>query len=197
MINKLALIFGSKSKAQEIVLLLKDAKKVVRQGFYPEELIRVEKYCQENNLYLVRSKFKVLMADEGVYSNKGIRVPEDDKRLGMHFVYISKVEEQCWLAAYHELMKNDQGLGILLEYPVCCVNYFCKNFNSNNTNPMHKPTNMYTNLSKREQDCVLISHFPCKSDCALSAELGRRYLNVISGVDKPRAKELMEKLRCK
>jgi len=60
----LALTFGSKTKAQEIVLLLNDAKQVVRQGFYPHELEKVEKFCGENNIYLIKSKFKVILADE-------------------------------------------------------------------------------------------------------------------------------------
>ena len=137
MIKKLSYIFGSKSKAQEMVLLLNDAKPLVRQGFYADELVRVEKFCTENNLFIVKSKFKVLLADEGSYSNKGIRIPEADKRPGMHFVYISKDEQQTWLAAYHELMKNDKELGLILGYPVCCIKYFRETFNGNNVNPQH------------------------------------------------------------
>ena len=92
MINKLKHTFGSKSKAQEIVLLINDVKPVVRQGFYDNELIGVENFCKKNNLFFVTSKFKVLLADSGEYSNKGIRIKGDDKRPGMRFVYISKDE---------------------------------------------------------------------------------------------------------
>lgn len=195
MINKFKYIFGSKSKAQEIVLLLNDVKPVVRQGFYDNEIIGVEKFCKDNNLFHVTSKFKVLLVDNGDYSNKGIRVKGDDKRAGMRFVYISKDEQQTWLAAYHELMRNDKELGLLLGYPVCCINYFRQSFNAENVNPMHAPTNPYTNLAKRENDLVLLSHFPCSNDCEMSVELAKKYLDVIADVDSSRAMELMEGLR--
>mgnify|MGYP006442004391 CR=1 FL=1 len=44
MIKKLSLIFGSKTKAEEMVYLVSDAKYVVRQGFYLEELPKIEKF---------------------------------------------------------------------------------------------------------------------------------------------------------
>ena len=194
MIKQLSYIFGSKSKAQEIILLLNDTKKVVRQGFYEDELDKVEKYCEENNLTLVKSKFKVLLADEQAYSNKGIRVQSTDKRRGMYFVYISKDEQQAWLASYFELIGNDIDLGRVLGYPSCCVDFFCKRFSEDNPNLQLKPTNAFTNLTKREQDYVIISHFPCSSDCQESIELGKKYLDVLMKVDKERVEELLGEL---
>ena len=90
MISPLSSIFTSKSKAQEIILLLHDAKEVLRQGFYQKELPAVEKFCHENNLYLVKSKFKVILYDENQFTNKGVRIPDQDQRQGMYFIYISK-----------------------------------------------------------------------------------------------------------
>ncbi len=195
MIHKLSLIFGSKSKAQEILLLIQDTKKVVRQGFYENELLRVEKFCEDNNLTLVKSKFKVLLADEQAYSNKGIRVPETDKRQGMHFVYISKDDQQAWLASYFELMSNDADLGQILGYPACCVDFFTRRFSENNPNLQLEPTNAFTNLTKRDQDHVVISHFPCSSDCQESIDLGKKYVDILIQFDKDRAEELLKELR--
>ncbi len=199
MLKKLSLVFGSKTKAQEIILLLNDVKKVVRQGFYEHEIPKIEKFCRENALYLEKSKFKVLLADgnENIYSysNKGMRIDQKDKRSGMYFTYLSKDEEKALLAAYYELMKNDYNLGLLLGYPECCVRYFCQKFDENNTNLELKPSNVYTNITQRHQDHVLISHFPCDSDCRMSVAMGRKYLEVISEFDKERARELVEKLR--
>lgn len=196
MFKQLSLIFGSKTKAQEIVLLLQNAKEVVRQGFFDSELHRVERFCEKNNLYLVKSTFKVLFADEGIYSNKGIRIPETDPRPGMCFVYISKDEQKAWLTSYHELMQNHQDLGLVLGYPQCCVDFFISVFNKN-PNPQHAPSNPHTNLSKREQDLVILSHFPCRSDCRESVKLGEKYLQALYVVDKERARELLTQLRVK
>jgi hypothetical protein len=195
MIKKLAYIFGSKTKAQEMVFLMHGLKQVVRQGFFEHELPKIEKYCDMNNLYLVKSKFKVLLADETTFSNKGIRVPEKDKRAGMYFVYLSKDEEKAWLAAYYELMQNDLDLGKLLGYPGCCVNFFVRNFHENNSNPEHQPTNFLTNITKRDEDCVLLSHFPCHSDCENSITIARKQMDLLISLDKERAEEIVNRLK--
>ena len=197
MFKQLSLIFGSKTKAQEIVLLLQNAKVVVRQGFFDSELHRVEQFCQKKNLYLVKSKFRVLFADndDGVYSNKGIRIPEDDPRPGMYFVYISKKEQQTWLASYYELMQNHQDLGLVLGYPHCCVDFFCSKFTPQNANLELPSKNPYTNLSKRGQDLVILSHFPCSPECKESINMGEKYLQAIYAFDKERARELLTQLR--
>lgn len=195
MIKNFSLIFRSKTKAQEIILLLQNVKPVVRQGFYPEEFFKVERFCEKNNLYVVKSKFKVLLAEESSFTNKGIRVKSDDPRDGMFFFYISKDEHKAWLASYYELISNDADLGILLGYPSCCVKFFCKRFSEDNPNLQLPPTNLFTNITKREDDCVIISHFPCHSNCRESIGLAQKYLDVISNADCQRAIELLETLK--
>lgn len=195
MLKQLSLIFGSKTKAQEILLLINDAKRVVRHGFYEHELPKVQKFCDQNKLFLAKSRFKVLLADETSYSNKGIRIKDTDKRPGMYFVYISKDEQKAWLASYYELMSNDADLGRELGYPLCCVDFFCRRFTPNNPNLQLQPTNAFTNITKRDKDLVILSHFPCSSDCAESIELGRKYLDVLIKVDKERVEELVSGLK--
>ena len=192
-------IFGSQTKAQEIILLMNGAKDVVRQGFYNSELKKDEEFCQENNLFLVKSKFKVLLKDEcgnnsSHYTNKGIRVEENDPQ-GMFFVYLSKEEEKVWLASYYELVEDHQKLGLILGYPTCCVAFFCKIFDENKTNLELEPTNPWTDLSKRSKDRVLLSHFPCSSECPESIALGKKYFGVLEKVDKEKAEELISKLK--
>lgn len=186
-------VFGSKTKAQEVVLLLEGAKEVVRQGFYPEELGSVERFCSENCIFLVKSKFKILLADSEAYTNKGIRVEEKDTR-GLYFVYLSKSEEKALMASYHELVDDTYNLGLVLGYPKCCVEFFCENFSEDKTNLELKPTNEWTNLSKREEDCVLISHFPCSSDCLRSIEIAKNNFEVLKKYDKGWAEEMLKEL---
>ena len=195
MISKLSLIFGSKTKAQEIIFLLNKVKKVVRQGFYESELVKVEKFCEQENIHLVKSKFKVLLADQEAYSNKGIRIEATDQREGMYFVYLSLNVLSAWMASYHELNNNDYDLGILLGYPSCCVDFFCKRFSENNPNLQLSPKNPYTNLSKRNQDCVFISHFPCNSNCKESINLAKKYASIIARIDSLRAIEMINFLK--
>ncbi len=194
MISSLTNIFGSKTKAQEILYLLHDLKPVVRQGFYEHELPAVEQFCQEKNLSFVKSTFKVSLADNEAYSNKGIRIPLQDSRQGMIFVYISKSERDAHLACYYELTEDHRKLGEVLGYPDCCVEFFCRQFSEQNTNPQLPPTNLWTNLSQRDKDMVILSHFPCRSDCPQSIELGKKYLKVIQQEDSQRAEELQDNL---
>ena len=191
----LCLVFESQTKAQEILFLLNGVKGVVRQGFYDSELVLVKKYCKEMGLFLVRSKFKVLLDDDNVYTNKGIRISEADERRGMYFIYISRSEEKALMASYYELVGDDFNLGLVLGYPKCCVEFFYKNFSLGKTDLELEATNEWTNLSKRGEDCVLLSHFPCSSDCNLSVSLGKKYFEVLENYDGERAKEVLGKLK--
>lgn len=195
MIHKLTPIFGSQTKAQEILFLLNYAKNVVRQGFYPSELPKVEEFCTQNKLYLIKSKFKVLVTNDQIYSNKGTRIAANDTREGMYFVYISKDEKTALLASYHELTGNDAELGLLLGYPSCCVDFFCRQFTEHNPDLQLTPTNLYTNLSKRDQDCVLLSHFPCHSDCTESRRIAEHYALIIRKADPHRYQNMMALLQ--
>ena len=194
MIDKPAQIFGSKTKAQEILFLLEGAKDVVRQGFYDYELNAVEKFCREAKIHVVKSNFKVILDEKQGYSNKGIRVPLDDKE-GMRFVYMSKSELKANLAAYYEFKNMNREFGLILGYPQCCVDFFCRHFNSDRTDLTLKPTNPYTNLTNRGEDCVLLSHFPCSSSCDKSIAIAKWYLGIIRKYDEKRADEMIEILR--
>ena len=194
-VKEVSKVFGSLTKAQEIILLLHDAKPVIRQGFYEHELEAIEEFCRRNRLFFSKSAFKVLLDDKNIYSNKGIQIPEHDPRPGMFFVYISKEELKSWLANYFELMDNHQGLGTLLGYPDCCIDFFCRNFSPTKTDLQLPSTNPYTNLSKREDDLVLLSHFPCSSECNKSIVLAKNYLKILKTIDKQRAEEVLMSLQ--
>lgn len=194
---ELVRIFGSSTKAQEITFLLKDVKEVVRQGFYDTELNKIKRFCADNDIHVVKSRFKILFADDehGSYSNKGMRLPENDSRPGMHFIYFSKDEQKAWLAAYYELVGNESELGLLLGYPKCCVKYFLNNFSAKNPNPELVGNNPYTNISKRDKDLVLISHFPCNPECEESVQIARGNLMVLKQDWPDRAAELISELK--
>lgn len=194
MINTLAKIFGTKTKAQEILLLLNGVKPVVRQGFYEAELPCVEQFCKENNIHFVRSKFKIYLVEKEGYSNKGVCLPLTDSRLGMLFVYFSFDKIKARQACCFESEGNDRQMGSILGYPKCCVDFFCRQFSEEKTDLQLKPTSMFTNLTKRADDVVLLSHFPCNSDCPKSIALGKKYFESIKKMDPSRAEEIIVSL---
>ncbi|MBI2662008.1 DUF483 domain-containing protein [Candidatus Woesearchaeota archaeon] len=194
LISELISIFHSRMKAQEIILLLENAKQIVRQGFYKQELPAIQTFCQQNSLPLVQSKFKILLDDKHNFTNKGLRIPETDKREGLYFIYISKDERLAYLASYYELINNYQELGRLLGYPPCCIRFFINSFHENNPNPQHKPTNPWTNLTQREDDFCLLSHFPCSSNCSESVQQAQHYFNVIKDNHSDYAQKILQTL---
>lgn|SRR3989338_3832701 len=194
MISTLSQTFGSNTKAQEILFVIHDLKLVARQGFYDQELPAIEQFCQEHNLSLVCAPYKVVLSEEQGYSNKGFKAPKDHPTPGMIFTYIAKDKKQAQLACYHETVGNHQQLGELLGYPECCINFFIKNFSSNNPNPQLQPTNPWTNITQREKDSVLLSHFPCNSECEQSILQAKKYFELLKKQDSCHAQELISNL---
>ena len=210
MLSNLIKIFGTKTKALEILYLLEGIKPVVRQGFYANEFLKIYRFCQENGLALVRSPYKVVIVDaaEGSYSNKGIKVPLNDKREGMLFVYISKDEGKAILANAHETEGNHKELGMLLGYPQCCIDFYTKHeteeskANNDYVNPILNNSEgyefpFYNNIFIRDFDITLLNHFPCSLKCQDSLELAKRHLNIIQKYDISLANHFIERLRNK
>lgn len=210
MISDLVSIFGTKTKTLEILYLIHGVKPVVRQGFYEGEIDKVEEFCKLNHLYIEKSSFKVVIldAENGKYSNKGIKLKIDDPRRGMLFVYISKDEKLAAEANVYEFKGDHKNLGRLLGYPECCVEFFAKYepIQSQLTNDYvefilknskGRRFQFYTNICKRDFDITLLNHFPCSFGCKNSIELAKKNLSVLQRQDIELAKEFIKKLKCK
>lgn len=190
-INSLSRIFGSRAKAQEIILLIEELKPVVRQGFYADELPLIVDFCNANRINIVRSEFLVRTddADKG-FSNKGLLI-SDSSDHGMFFLYLSKDRVLAEHAAHHEKHNDHRSLGLLLGYPECCIMFFIENFSAENADLVKPSDNAYTNLSLRDKDYVLLSHFPCSPRCSGSLLLAEKYLEAIKKHDPEYANELL------
>ena len=182
--DNLVKIIGTKIKSMELLFLLNNLKPVVRHGYYDEELPKVEKFCKQNNLFLVKSPFKVKPVEHG-YSNKGI-MSED----GMSFVYISKDELMANKALLFEIKQDHFNLGLILGYPECCCRFFEKHFperskvDNNYEIPILENStgnnfNFVNNIFMRHRDYCLLSHFPCSLDCEHSIKIGERHLQLL------------------
>ena len=194
LLSSLIQTVGSQQKAQEILLLLHNQKPLLRQGYYESELPPIQAFCSQHSLSLVKSTFKVLLDDPYHFTNKGIRIPSTDPRSGMYFIYIAKDERTSYLASYYELTNNHHDLGLLLGYPLCCIDFFSNHFNEQHTNLEHAPSNPWTNLTQREKDICLLSHFPCSSECQESINLAQKYYAALEQVDPTYAKEIIANL---
>ena len=193
MISQLQKIFGSRTKALEMLELLKGLKPVVRFGFYPHELARVERFCGKNRLFIERSPYKVLLTEKEMFSNKGAIVPADDPR-GMFLAYISSDQRAALWTCLHETKQDHYNTGLMLGYPRCCVDFFVGEFAKGNHNPVHPAANPWTNLLLRDKDIVLLSHFPCRPDCGESVRMAKERLAMIGTYDKELAEKMVRKL---
>ena len=193
MISTLKQIFGSQTKALEMLYLLNDLKPVVRFGFFPHELAKIEEFCKEKNLFLQKSPFKVTLTDKDRFSNEGKITNTEDN--GLFLVYISKDQRNALFTCLYETQGDHYIVGKRLGYPNCCCTFFTEEFKKGNLNPMHKPTNPWTNLALREKDIVLISHFPCSSDCKESIEIAKKNYELIRQQEPERADKIVQALQ--
>ena len=210
MLNNLIKIFGTKTKALEILYLLEGLKPVVRHGFYEAELGKIEEFCKEKGLSLEKSPYKVIILDaaNGQYSNKGIKVKTDDERQGMLFIYISKDNIKAEMASRYEYEGNHKELGLLLGYPLCCIDFFVKHKEEQSLGkndyiePVMKNSEgcifqFYTNIFKRDFDITLLNHFPCSLKCENSIDLAKKHLEIIKKYDAEMAEFFIERLKCR
>ncbi|MDP7116232.1 MAG: hypothetical protein QF632_01695 [Candidatus Woesearchaeota archaeon] len=188
-------IFGSKLKVMEILALLEDAKPVVRQGFYANELPNVIAFCEQHKLHILTSAWKVAVADHRAeFSNKGVRVPLSDPSNGMLFVYISKESEKAAYAKLSEDQQNHYHLGLSLGYPECCCKFFIHyeperaQLDNNYEEPVlqNSPNDQYpylNNIFLRHNDLALISHFPCNLGCGPSQQIAHKNQEIFTKYD--------------
>src|SRR3989344_1937683 len=176
--SQLTTIFGSRMKALEILCLLNDAKPVVRHGFYEHEIKKVIEFCRAHSLFVEQSRHAILLEEQG-FTNRG---KTSDK--GMKLLYISKDELTAAQTCLYETQQDHSQTGLMLGYPACCVRVFCDQFAKNNLNPVHVLTNQWTNLSLRDKDICLLSHFTCSSDCAESIFIAKQNFDILQKADK-------------
>ena len=207
MIEKLTRIFGSRTKALEMLYLMHGLKPVVRQGFYETELSRVKAFCKENDLAIETAPYKVVLADKHkIYSNKGFKARIEDPRKGMFFVYISKDERRATEARVYEMKDNHRELGLALGYPECCVEFFVENYPKRSgvdndyvipalKNSEGKRFPFYTNICKRVRDATLLNHFPHSFDCEESIAIAKKNFKLIEELDPLVGMRLLHELK--
>ena len=208
MIEELTKIFGSKTKALEILYLMHGLKPVVRQGFYETELEKIRLFCQKNNLALETSPYKVVLSERQGYSNKGFKAKIEDPRSGMLFVYISKDPQKAAMADAFEYKNDTRGLGLILGYPECCVDFFIKNepvrskldndyITCTLQNSEGTKFPYFTNISKRQQDITLLNHFPHSFNCQRSITMAKKHMQLLAELDPQLAMQFAKELKCK
>jgi len=208
-LEQLKQVFGSTTKALEILYLNYNLKPVVRQGFYDNEIGRVKDFCRAHGLAYEIAPYKVILADKHKhYSDKGFKARVDDPRRGMFFIYISKDERKATEARIFEMKDNHKELGLILGYPECCVDFFVENWeerskkDNNYIFPAVKNTDgykfpFYTNIIKRNQDITLLNHFPHSFKCEESINMAKERLKMLYELEARTATELVHELKCK
>lgn len=193
-------VFLTRCKSLEVIYLLNNLKPVVRQGFFENELKEVMNFCKKKNLFLVKSKYKVLPTEKG-YSNKGVLSSD-----GMTFVYISKDELLANKAAYFEITMDHFNLGLTLGYPKCCSLFFEKEYpfisklDNNYQNSVLKNSTgdsfpYQNNIFRISEDFCLLSHFPCSLGCIESAKIGKAYMGFLEEKMPKEARLLKNELK--
>ena len=193
MIDKLFKIFGNYTRSLEILYLLDDIKRIVRLDANEVELKNIKNFCNDNNLNLEISDFKVIkITDEGKggYANIVKKVSINYPEQGLYHIYISKDKNKTKFLKLLENKNDDKAIGELLGYPKCCVDFFIKNKEKqqkiqndyilpalNNSDGFKFP--FYTNYAIRYFDITLLSHFPHNFHCEQSIKIAKTNFGII------------------
>jgi hypothetical protein len=196
MIHPLKEMLGSLIKALDVIYVMEGAKPVSRL-IHPEKNTAFLEFLKNNCLHYELSDFKILKHIDSTrgYTDKGIKIPKDDKREGDFFIYISKSSSLAKKAKKLEEENSHVEFGKLLGYPECCCRFFEKNIEeaSKATNDLsiHTFKNSkgivfpwQNNNCLRSFDISLISHFPCSYKCEETKKLAEKNLKVIEKYDK-------------
>ena len=177
----------------EILYLLEGIKRAARLDANDTELKKIKGFCNENNLCLEVSDFRVIkIADEGKggYSNIAKRIPADYSSDGLYHAYISKDKNKSKFLKLLESRNDDKAIGQILGYPKCCIDFFIKNKEKqekmqndyilpalNNSEGFKFP--FYNNYAARYFDITLLSHFPHSFNCMESMQTAKNNFECI------------------
>ena len=204
---KLMDIFGSKTRALEVLAVFNNIKPCARMGFYDDEIPKAMKFCEANGLVILFSNFKVLLTDKySDFSDKGIRVELNDPNEGMLFGYIAKDKETASKAKYLEEIGDQYNLGLALGYPLCCVEFFVNNYDERSKldNDYTEPAldnsrpgsySFVNNTLLRKQDTTLLFHFPCSFHCVESEKIAKKHFELLRKADSHLAYLYEQRLR--
>lgn len=210
MIDKLLPIFSNYTRSLEILYLLSGIKKAVRLDANEIELKKIKDFCDEENLSIDVSDFKVIKATDkgkGGYANIVKRVPLDHYGSGLFHLYISKDKNKSKFLKLLENKNDDKAIGALLGYPECCIDFFIKNRENqqklqndyiipalNNSEGFKFP--FYANYAIRYFDIALLSHFPHSFNCNGSIKIAKGNMECIKQYSIELANKFEEMLKC-
>lgn len=152
-----------------------------------EQLPLLRMFCRDYQVCFELSDHKMVsnpVAVKGSYVNTCRRVPTDSQE-GKYVVFLSKKRLDAQLAKQHYADSNHRRLGLILGYPECCAEFFCRHVEEASKKDMDfilfalgdvKAHEFYTNRAIRYFGTSLISHFPCCLDCQESVSIAKRRL---------------------
>jgi len=201
--SKLFQIFNSNLPPLEIIYVLADLKPCCRVLLNPAKIFELNKFCQNNNLHLELSSFKIkkmLDKGKGGFSNK-IKKKSITDEDGLFYAYISKDKNRGEEAKYFEFARNDSYHGKIMGYPECCIQFYKRNkrnaFKKQGDFMLFcshelKKYPFYNNYALRYFGISLISHFPCSLDCKKSQNIAKKNLYFLKK-NLPEIAKLFEK----
>ncbi|MBI2660727.1 hypothetical protein HYX09_00495 [Candidatus Woesearchaeota archaeon] len=187
MFQELNAQFHSIIKSLDVLYVIGGVKPCSRILVHQDNLGTTIDFLNKNDIKTAVSDFKLLKQNEQsrFYSDKSIKIKNDDPRKGHFIAYLSKDNPNE--AKEAEEANNHIRLGIELGYPECCCEFFSDNFDENNadlTLDILKNSNgfefhFYTNIAARHFDINLLSHFPCSFNCEKSIGMAKNNLELI------------------
>lgn len=186
-------------------------KPATRLSLNMDKIEQFADICHKFNLNYEESDFNVIPSnDKNIFSNIAERVNDDPKNKLSNklqkYIYVSKIKKLCQEAKEYDKVNDNLKLGEVLGYPKCCIDFFKKNYTSNNPDLIRAITensnnrkkanfSFYINYAARYFGNSIISHFPCSWNCEASTNLAKQYLDCFKQYFPKDAEELVRILK--
>ncbi|MBS3913953.1 MAG: DUF483 domain-containing protein [Bacteroidetes bacterium] len=165
--------------------------KLVRMEIFLRDLSKIPEWTKKLNLnFTVSDNSFTLTKDKGMENwSSLLNYCSVEHREAMRLVYFHSDKEFCEIAKNLDTKNDDLNLGLLLNYPKCCIeSYLQWQKNKENTDPITSITDSipfidqlnnyhFPNPFSRYFGSGLYSHFPCSINCYETKKIAQNSLN--------------------
>ena len=186
----------------ELIAVFNGIKHVMRILCSGKETRDIIALTQELGLYYGQSGYTILEGASycGFVHTSQVLLHKPTKDSDKRFLYIGVDEISVKLASTFDSIDN-RRFGLILGYPECCVDFFCRHYSKDNYDlifdtdrPVRNHYEALINYACRVFGYSLISHFPCQWDCEASIKLAKSMLKIPESCCIVIAKETMDYL---
>ena len=192
---------------KEIILTYENVKPASRISIPDNLFPNFKSFCTKYGLFIVKGEYKIVGRRDigkGGWSNKIKKKVSIKSKQGIPHYYISKCKKNAENAKIAESKSDNKRFGKKLGFPGCDQKFFEINYKEANSKQCDfslltlrntegdYPYNAYNNYVAQYFGFSLLSHFPHSFNCEKSAEIAKKYYQILSKYSKSWADKFLQ-----